>query len=203
MPEFCIALLIAKAEAMVMRMSQEINFVYLRAGKMFITAIITVTTQTKKNMSNFMPGTSPCAHGNSPIAAPNIMSARSTMVNQRFLRPIADSFWRVSATSRKKEESPQLRINLSSASTTTVSPSRKCSLRMSCMRRVWPLRLSSKRVAPYFSLKSKSKIRLLMAGKRAPSTSSTRKYLELGFSCSKSPRSSRRAGSRYLAAMMM
>ena len=60
MPEFCMALLMAKAEAIVTRMSQEMNFVYLRAGKMPAHAMMTVTTQTKKNMSNFIPGTTPC-----------------------------------------------------------------------------------------------------------------------------------------------
>ena len=46
-PETLIARLIAKAEAIVIRMSHEINFVYFFAGKIFVQAIITATTAAR------------------------------------------------------------------------------------------------------------------------------------------------------------
>ncbi len=51
-PEFIMPLLMAKAEATAMSMSQLTNLVYLRAGNSFVHAIMTITMAAKKNMSS-------------------------------------------------------------------------------------------------------------------------------------------------------
>ena len=55
-PELTIALLIAKAQAMVMSTSQEMYLVYFRAGKIFVHAMIMVVIETKKNISSCILG---------------------------------------------------------------------------------------------------------------------------------------------------
>ena len=97
---------------------------------------------------------------------------------------------------RKKDESAQLLIKTSSAKSTSVSPSRKRSLRMSCISKVEPARCISRSVAPYFCLKSKCCTCLPMAGKRAPSTTSTLKLRSSASSLTVSAGVSRRSGSR-------
>ena len=47
-PEFTMARLIANAQAMVIKISHDIYFVYLRAGKSLVHAIITVVTAAKR-----------------------------------------------------------------------------------------------------------------------------------------------------------
>ena len=48
-PEFSMALLIAKAQAIVIKISQEMYFVYFLGGKSFVHAMMIVVIQTKKN----------------------------------------------------------------------------------------------------------------------------------------------------------
>ena len=46
-PEFSMALLIANAQAMVIKISQDIYFVYFRAGNSLVQAIAMVVTHTR------------------------------------------------------------------------------------------------------------------------------------------------------------
>ena len=73
-PELFIALLIAKAQAIVTKISHEIYLVYFFGGKIFVHAMMIVVIHTKKNMSNFMPGTISFIKGNSPMVAPAIIN---------------------------------------------------------------------------------------------------------------------------------
>ena len=127
MPEFCMALDMANAMAMVISTSQEKYLVYFRALKMLSKAMMTVTMQTQKNMSNFMPkrfSAQTRMAGSSPMAAPKIIIKRSMTVNQRFVGLSALSFCGFEAsTMRKNDESPQFAMKLSSASNTRRSPS--------------------------------------------------------------------------------
>ena len=52
--------LMAKAQAMVMRMSQLMYFVYFLGGNSLSQAIMTAVTEAKKNMSSFTPGKCSC-----------------------------------------------------------------------------------------------------------------------------------------------
>ena len=56
-PEFSMALLIAKAQAIVIKISQEMYFVYFLGGKSFVHAMMIVVIQTKKNISKRILGT--------------------------------------------------------------------------------------------------------------------------------------------------
>ena len=124
-PEFSMALLIAKAQAIVIRISHEIYLVYFCGGKILLHAIITVVMDTKKNISSLMPsGRYFSMPGSSPTVAPTIMNKSRKRVNQRFFFP-AGSYSFPLASIRKTDDSPHVWIKLSSVSTTSVSPSRK------------------------------------------------------------------------------
>ena len=122
-PEFTIALLMANAQAIVIRISHEIYLVYLRAGKILVHAMIIVVMQTKKNISSLISGNISLVAGSSPTVAPTIISTSKISANQRFFFPeVSGSLPLVSSTNT--EDSPQVGINVSSAITTSVSPSR-------------------------------------------------------------------------------
>ena len=57
-PELVIAVLMANAEAMVIRISHEINFEYFFGGNICVNAIMTVTTDAQKNISSLTEGNS-------------------------------------------------------------------------------------------------------------------------------------------------
>lgn len=69
---------------MVIKISHDIYFVYLRAGKSLVHAIITVVTAAKKNISRSIPGSNSSIKGNSPTVAPTIISTNKVNANQRF-----------------------------------------------------------------------------------------------------------------------
>ena len=124
-PEFSMALLMAKAQAMVIRISHEIYLVYFCGGNILLHAIITVVMDTKKNISSLMPsGRYFSMPGSSPTVAPTIMNRSRKRVNQRFFLP-AGSYSFPLASIRKTDDSPHVWMKLSSVSTTSVSPSRK------------------------------------------------------------------------------
>ena len=83
-------LLMAKAQAMVTSTSHDMYLLYLRALNIPVHAMMTVVTQTKKNMSNLNPGTQAFMKGSSPTVAPTIMKASRMKANQR-LRPLSIS----------------------------------------------------------------------------------------------------------------
>ena len=124
-PEFTIALLMAKAQAIVIKISHEIYLVYLRAGKILVQAMIIVVTETKKNISSFMSGNISFTIGSSPTVAPAIIRINRINANQRFPFPGTGSLSLPLANNTNTEDSPQVGINVSSAITTNVSPSRK------------------------------------------------------------------------------
>ena len=72
-PEFCMPFEMAKAQAIVTKTSQLMYLLYLRGLNIFAQAMMTVVTQTKKNMSNLKPGTASLTNGNSPTVAPTII----------------------------------------------------------------------------------------------------------------------------------
>ena len=117
------ALLIANAQAMVIRISHEIYFVYLRAGKRLVHAIITIVTEAKKNISNFKEGKCSLKKGNSPIVAPMIIINSKTKANNLFFFPACGSTSSPFAIIKNTEESPHVFTNDSSAISTKVSPS--------------------------------------------------------------------------------
>jgi 3'-phosphoadenosine 5'-phosphosulfate sulfotransferase (PAPS reductase)/FAD synthetase len=82
-PEFTIALLMAKAQAIVIRISHDIYLVYLRAGKIFVHAIRMVVTDTKKNISSLISGKASFTAGSSPTVAPVIIRISRARANQR------------------------------------------------------------------------------------------------------------------------
>ena len=120
-PEFTIALLIAKAQAIVIRISHEMYLVYLRAGNRFVHAIIIVVIE-KKNISSLISGNISLTIGSSPTVAPTIINTKRNKANQRFFFPaVSGSLPFVNSTNT--EDSPHVGINVSSAITTRVSPS--------------------------------------------------------------------------------
>ena len=124
-PELTIALLIAKAQAMVMSTSQEMYLVYFRAGKIFVQAMIMVVIETKKNISSCILGTASFTKGSSPMVAPTIINTSKAKASQRLPRPGTGSLSLPLASMTNTEDSPHVWINESSAITTSVSPSRK------------------------------------------------------------------------------
>ena len=88
-PEFSIALLIAKAQAIVIRISQDIYLVYFFGGKILVHAIMMVVMQTKKNISSRISGNASFTTGNSPIVAPTIIKISKAMENSGFAALIA------------------------------------------------------------------------------------------------------------------
>ena len=122
-PELLMALLMAKAQAMVMRMSQDMYFVYFLGGKSLVHAMMMVVTQTKKNMSNFIPGTRSFIAGNSPTVAPTIMNTSSAVASRRLPRLSLGTTSLPLDTMRNTRESPQVGMNWSSAQRIRVSPS--------------------------------------------------------------------------------
>ena len=146
-PEFTIALLIAKAQAIVIRISQDIYLVYLRAGNIFVQAIMIVVMETKKNISNLISGKASLTTGSSPTVAPTIINISKAKANQRFPFPGTGSVSLPLASNTNTEDSPQVFTKESSAITTSVSPSRRYSFsRFPTM--LWPLRLISFTSAP-------------------------------------------------------
>ena len=123
-PEFTMARLIANAQAMVIKISHDIYFVYLRAGKSLVHAIITVVIAAKKNISRSIPGNNSSIKGNSPTVAPTIINTNKVNANQRFFLPAFGSVSLPLANNTNTEESPHVEINESSAHSTNVSPSR-------------------------------------------------------------------------------
>ena len=112
---------------------------YLRAGKILVQAMIMVVTETKKNISNFMSGNISFTTGSSPIVAPAIIRISRINANQRFPFPGIGSLSFPLANSTNTEDSPQVGMNVSSAITTNVSPSRKITSSRLLMNRC-PLR---------------------------------------------------------------
>ena len=127
-PEFTIALLMAKAQAMVTSISHDIYLVYFCGGNNLVQAIMTVVIETKKNISRCSPsGNMLLTAGSSPIVDPAIIRTNNTKANQRFFLPAGSlSFPLVNI--KKTEDSPHVLMKLSSASTTRVSPSRNLKL---------------------------------------------------------------------------
>lgn len=106
-PEFTIALLIAKAQAIVIRISQDIYLVYLRAGNIFVQAIMIVVMETKKNISNLISGKASLTTGSSPTVAPTIINISKTKANQRFPFPGTGSVSLPLASNTNTEDSPR------------------------------------------------------------------------------------------------
>ena len=123
MPEFVMALLMAKAQAMVIKMSHEMYFVYFRAGKILAHAMMTAVTAAKKNMSSFNSGKVSWNQGSSPTVAPTIISTSKNRANVRLRQLTCGSLSCPLAIIRKTEESPHVFTNESSAKSTNVSPS--------------------------------------------------------------------------------
>ena len=98
----------AKAQAMVIRISQEMYLVYLRAGKIFVHAIIIVVTETKKNISSLISGNASFTTGNSPTVAPAIINISKIRANQRFPFPGTGSLSLPLANRTNTEDSPQV-----------------------------------------------------------------------------------------------
>ena len=107
-PELTIALLIAKAQAMVMSTSQEMYLVYFRAGKIFVQAMIMVVIETKKNISSCILGTASFTKGSSPMVAPAIISTSKAKANQRLPRPGTGSLSLPLANMTNTEDSPHV-----------------------------------------------------------------------------------------------
>ena len=119
------ARLMASAEAIVTRMSQEMNFVYFLAGKMPKQAISTATMQTQKNMSNCMSGTSSAMKGMLPNVAPPIIITSRNSASHFFQRGDTGRCSEPLLNIRKARESPQRSMNRPSVSSTSVSPALK------------------------------------------------------------------------------
>lgn len=98
-------------------------FGILTGGENIGPRMIIVVMQTKKNISSLISGNISLVAGSSPTVAPTIISTSKISANQRFFFPeVSGSLPLVSSTNT--EDSPQVGINVSSAITTSVSPSR-------------------------------------------------------------------------------
>ena len=146
-PEFSIALLIAKAQAIVIRISQDIYLVYFFGGKILVHAIMMVVMQTKKNISSRISGNASFTTGNSPIVAPTIIKISKPNASQRFLRETGSVPSLPLASKRKTLDSPHVGTNVSSAQRTSVSPSCNVTLSRSRVNRCPPL-FTSFTIAP-------------------------------------------------------
>ena len=124
--------LMAKAQAIVIRISHDIYLVYLRAGKIFVHAIRMVVTDTKKNISSLISGKASFTAGSSPTVAPVIIRISRARANQRLPLLATGSVSLPLASITKTEDSPHVCTKESSAITTKVSPSRKYSFSKSC-----------------------------------------------------------------------
>ena len=103
------ARLMASAEAIVMRMSHEMNFVYFLAGKIPKQAISTATMQTQKNMSSVRPGIRSAMKGMLPNVAPAIMMTNSPRASHFFQRGQAGRCSEPLLNIRKTRDSPMSR----------------------------------------------------------------------------------------------
>lgn len=140
-PEFSMALLIAKAQAIVIKISQEMYFVYFFGGKILVHAMMIVVMQTKKNISKRILGTASFTTGNSPTVAPVIIKINSPKASQRFFLDTGSVASLPFANIKKTLDSPHVGIKESSAHNTKVSPS--CNTTVS--------RLRVKRCPPLFT----------------------------------------------------
>ena len=147
-PDSSMAALMAKAQAMVISMSQLMYLVYFFGGNSLSHAITTAVTEAKKNMSIFTPGKRSLTAGSSPMVAPAIImmsSARAVHFFHTGMGRVGIS--RPLVIIRNTEESPQVRVKASSASSTSVSPCcRRTSPRFSVI--TWPPCLISFTSAP-------------------------------------------------------
>ena len=116
-PEFSMALLIANAQAIVIKISHEMYLVYFFGGKILVHAMMIVVMETKKNMSNRMLVI------RSPTVAPTIMKISKLKANHLFFLEIGSSGSLPLANKRKTLDSPQVGMKESSAHNTKVSPS--------------------------------------------------------------------------------
>ena len=98
----------AKAHAIVIRISHEMYLVYLRAGKILVHAIMIVVTETKKNISNLIFGNASFTTGSSPTVAPVIIKISNKRANQRFPFPGTGSLSLPLANKTNTEDSPQV-----------------------------------------------------------------------------------------------
>ena len=114
-------------------LTHDIYFVYLRAGKIFVHAIIMVVTETKKNISSFIFGKASFTAGSSPTVAPVIINNNRISANRRLPLLATGSVSLPLANITNTEDSPQVCTKESSAITTNVSPSRKYSFSKSCV----------------------------------------------------------------------
>ena len=117
------ALLMANAQAIVIKMSHEMYLVYFFGGKILVQAMMMVVMQTKKNISNRMLVMRSLTKGNSPTVAPTIMKISKLKANHRFFLEIGSSGSLPLANKRKTLDSPQVGMKESSAHNTKVSPS--------------------------------------------------------------------------------
>ena len=131
---------------MVINTSHEMNFVYFLGLNIPVQAIITVVTQTKKNISKFSPGRACSTTGSSPTVAPIIITNNRIMARYFFFFPISGS---ASNTDNIKNTrlSPHVGIKVPSASRINVSFSDRRTFIQSPWRRS-PLRCRLFTVAP-------------------------------------------------------
>ena len=78
-PRLAASQLKLRAEAMVISISHEMNFVYLFAGKMLQKAIMVVTMAAQKSISGFVVPKMRSANGVSPTAEPTTITASSAV----------------------------------------------------------------------------------------------------------------------------
>ena len=141
------ALLMANAQAIVIKMSHEMYLVYFFGGKILVQAMMMVVMQTKKNISNRMLVMRSLTKGNSPTVAPTIMKISKPKANQRFRLETGSSDSLPFASNRKTLDSPQVGMKDSSAQSTKVSPSWSTTLSKSWVKRCPPL-FTSFTIAP-------------------------------------------------------
>ena len=115
------ALLIPNAQAIVIKISQVIYFVYFLGGNNFIQAITTVVILTKKNISSFIPGIALRTQGNSPNVAPTIIKINRPKAIHFFFFETCVSVSFPFANIKNTRDSPQVGTNVSSAHKTKVS----------------------------------------------------------------------------------
>ena len=128
MPEFSIALAIAKAQAIVIKISHDMYLVYFFGGKIFVHAMMMVVMQAKKNISSCISGNISLNMGSSPMVAPTIIKMSKPSASQRFLGDTFSCGSRPLANIRKTLDSPHVGMKVSSAQRTNVSPSYKRTL---------------------------------------------------------------------------